>query len=271
MTTSLVRQLRRAVASPAAASLTVPARRKRTRAVRTELFPRRLDLPESGYVPTLSPADIARLLSANETAMSMPVRGASAVRGFESNQLASNYPIEDRLAIARHRGDGSLYAVIDGHGGSACAQVLSERLLDYVAATLLTHAKLETCADELRDSPCRAALLHLHRFSHAYSVERLVPLYRTSLLRFLDERLSTDGFDEFDTAADDGERVARAMTEAFLRLDNDLSTEALPSDGLFNSDTLQVRHECLVLILVSPRSGVTLYFALSWLSSSMIF
>lgn len=37
---------------------------------------------------------------------------------------------------------GFLFGVFDGHGGSACAQVISKRLYYYIAACLLPHDSL---------------------------------------------------------------------------------------------------------------------------------
>lgn len=72
---------------------------------------------------------------------------------IESNQLASNHPIEDRLRIATlnlntlfskeaqvgtdRRRDAILgFGVFDGHGGGMCADIITRRLFNYITITL---------------------------------------------------------------------------------------------------------------------------------------
>lgn len=43
---------------------------------------------------------------------------------------------------------GLLMGVFDGHGGPACAQVISKRLFNYIAANLLPADILKKCANE---------------------------------------------------------------------------------------------------------------------------
>lgn len=76
------------------------------------------------------------ILRTNEYSYEFTLPGP--IRSYDSNQLASNNPIED----ARAEGTcilttGSLFGVFDGHAGAACAQVISKRLYYYIAASLL--------------------------------------------------------------------------------------------------------------------------------------
>ncbi|VVC86188.1 unnamed protein product [Leptidea sinapis] len=64
--------------------------------------------------------------------------------GITRGYLASNNPIEDTRSEAQCKlTPGLLMGIYDGHGGPACAQVLSKRLLKYVAAALLPAPILE--------------------------------------------------------------------------------------------------------------------------------
>ena len=199
-----------------------------------EMFPQKLMLPENhGYVPTLSPTEIALLLTANEARFMNDGQWSSAVRGFESNQLASNYPIEDRRAVALlTRTDGTLFSVIDGHGGMSCAQAVSERLYSYVASVLLPHHILEEYSRSLRtDRPME--LLGWHKFNNAYRRNPIPPMYRNSLQKFVVESLSLSGLED-----DYGDSVSSSIASAFIGLDSDISTEALPAAGVFDVDAL---------------------------------
>jgi len=104
-----------------------------------ELFPQRMTLPEDlGYVPMLSPSQITSILVSNESKASFdkPNQGRQSVRWFDSNRLASNSPIEDRRAVGRlAQTGGQLFAVLDGHGGAACAQVYMTLLIVFIWPT----------------------------------------------------------------------------------------------------------------------------------------
>lgn len=61
-----------------------------------------------------------------------------AIKSFETNQLASNSPIEDsRTEASCVYSTGFLSGIFDGHAGPACSQVASKRLLRYIAASIL--------------------------------------------------------------------------------------------------------------------------------------
>ena len=220
-----------------------------------ELFPQKLVLPENhGYVPTLSPTEISLLLTTNEARFMNDGHGSSAVRGFESNQLASNYPIEDRRAVAQlTQTDGALFTVIDGHGGMDCAQAVTERLCNYVASLLLPYQHLEEYSHSLRtDRPME--LLGWHKFNNAYRRDPIPPTYRNSLQKFVVESLSMSGLE------DDVDLVATSLTSAFVGLDSDISSEALPVAGVFDVEALDAAFSG-ACVCMAHVSGLDLHIA----------
>ena len=210
----------------------------RSRHTTEELFPQRLILPENhGYVPTLTPPQITTLLSIYESGLKKNVPGQKAIKGFDSNELESNSPIEDRRAQARLlQTDGALFAVFDGHGGCACAQAVKERLFNYIAVSLLPTHKLEDLNHAMKtDTPMDLCDWHFN--ANCYFNEEMSTLHRASLQKYIVESLSI--FDE-DGEDIDNNPVAKGLRNAFLRLDNDISTEALPVGGAIYMEALEV-------------------------------
>lgn len=200
---------------------------------RVELYPLRFALKENrGYVPTLSPGQVTSILYMNEATVEGRVKGLFPVKGFDSNQLGSNNPVEDRRAVARILHDNaSIFGVFDGHGGTACAQAVSERLFDYIAVSLLPQDKLEEYSHSLKtDSPIN--LLQWYIFNNDYVNRDLSTLYKTSLQKFVTETLSTHGYD--DTIP----KVSDALRTGCLQLDYDISAEAQPMHGVINYDSV---------------------------------
>ncbi len=200
-----------------------------------DLYPQRLVLPDHGYVPTLSPPQVTSLLTVNEAAVHNATAGHDSVYGFESNMLPSNHPIEDRRAVGRlPLSGGLLFGVYDGHAGAACAQAVSERLMDYIAVSLLPHDLLEKVSHGMK---AKDALEFIQRyvFHNDYVSEELMALYRSSLYKYIVEMLSLGGMDEEEDSS-----IAHKLKSAFMRLDNDISHEAAPVGGVVNFDHLQV-------------------------------
>jgi len=197
-----------------------------------ELFPRRLSLPENrGYVPMLSPSQVTSILTQLETS----VVGNGPVKFFDSNLLASNNPTEDRRAAAQLvQTGGGLFGVFDGHAGSACAQSLSERLFSYIAVSLLSMDQFEQYSQLMRsDHP--PLLVNKYRFREDYTSEDLLHIYVQGLQRYVTETLSFSGDDVQLPSS-----IVDQLTTAFLRLDWDISQEALPSARAVDTDLLQV-------------------------------
>ena len=210
----------------------------RHRSIAEELFPQRLVLPENhGYVPILTPTQISTLLSTYESEIQKHVVGQKAIKGFDTNELGSNSPIEDRRAQARLvQTNGALFAVFDGHGGCACAQAVKERLFNYIAVSLLPTQKLEELNHAMKtDTPMDICDWHFN--ANCYFNEEMSMLHRASLQKYIVESLSI-----FDDESEEGDKscVARGLRNAFMRLDNDLSTEAQPVGGAVYMEALEV-------------------------------
>jgi len=197
-----------------------------------DIFPQRLTLPENrGYVPMLSPSQVTSILTQLESS----VVGIGPVKFFDSNLLASNNPTEDRRAAAELvQTGGGLFGVFDGHAGSACAQSLSERLFSYIAVSLLSTDEFEQYSQLMRsESPPQ--LVNKYRFREDYVSEDLLHIYVQGLQRYVTETLSFSGDDVQLPSS-----IVEQLTAAFLRLDGDISQEALPSARAVDTDLLQV-------------------------------
>lgn len=151
-------------------------------------------------------------------------RGLSAVRKFESNQLASNTPNEDRRSAATclqvwmvsepslsacpspHftsescniwfkfcvQSKGMLFGVFDGHGGWACAQAVSERLLYYIAVAMMPKQsleELEKCVEHSRPVP---PILQWHKHHTDFNNRESASLYIDHLRVFWQELLDSE-------------------------------------------------------------------------------
>ena len=165
--------------------------------------------------------------------------GRTAIKGFESNQLASNHPTEDRRAIGKLvQTGGTVFGVYDGHGGAACAQSVSERLLDYIASSLLSHEEMERITHALEtDAP--VDLVQRYTFANGYVSEGMQEVFRASLHRYIVENLSF-AIDDIDEDQKPTDIISSAMTSAFTRLDADISSEVVPMRGVINVDALEV-------------------------------
>lgn len=183
-------------------------------------------------VVKLSQNEINDILRANEFAHEF--QGPGPVRSYESNQLASNSPIED----ARAEGvctltSGLLFGVFDGHAGSSCAQVISKRLYNYIAAMLLPPDLFETYLKALNSDGKDARLIKFLNDNIQF-VDDIREIYKQSFNNFVLE------LSEFPSLQEDL-KIPELLENAFLRLDNDLSQEALPlGNEPVNMKTLSV-------------------------------
>jgi pyruvate dehydrogenase phosphatase len=143
-----------------------------------------------------------------------------------TNKLAANHPIEDRAAEVRMRlhpeaqNSEFLFGMFDGHAGCACAQVVSERLFSYIAVMLSPFNILNKIKHEELD-PCNDLM---YRFTHKdnYHSSEMLDLYKKSLRKLAVEVI--------DTSHDDC-TVEDILKAAFMRLDHDILTDALPDIG----------------------------------------
>ena len=190
-----------------------------------------------GFVPTLSPAQVASILHMYQGSMAVKAIGESPVHGFETNQLPSNNPIEDRRAVGRlSQTGGLLFGVYDGHGGCACAQAVQERLFDYLAVALLPVDILEKYSRLMHtDTPLE--ILQKHRHNNDYINSEMGRMHAASLNKFVSETLSSE-FNEEPVEPDWS--FTTSIENAFKQLDTDISLEALPGTSSVNFEAVEV-------------------------------
>lgn len=149
-------------------------------------------------------------------------RGLSSVRKFESNQLPANTPNEDRRSVATclqvnvpihvpitlkpdppkkvyflcsPQSKGMLFGVFDGHGGSACAQAVSERLLYYIAVAMMPKKSLEELESGMQLGKPVPPILQWHKHRTDFNYEP-ASLYIDYLRIFWQGLLDIDEHDE---------------------------------------------------------------------------
>ncbi|XP_044732768.1 pyruvate dehydrogenase [acetyl-transferring]-phosphatase 2, mitochondrial isoform X2 [Chrysoperla carnea] len=167
----------------------------------------------------LSPQEVTTILRANE--YTHDFTEVNSVKSYDSNQLASNNPIEDtRAEAACLMTEGLLMGVFDGHGGGSCAQVLAKRLFHYITASLLPPPLLQQYLQDLQDGKHTDLINSFN--DKVQLVEDIAGVYKDSFLRFIHDLNNTPGQPNFE--------MKTVLENAFLRLDNDLSDEALRID-----------------------------------------
>lgn len=134
-----------------------------------------------------------------------------------------------------------MFGVFDGHAGGSCAQIIAKRLLRYIGAGLVPPSRLR----ELLDAGARSdSFLQCHN-DRVDFVAQIRSVYEESFARYahdlvqhtpllLDQQqqqsFSSNSVGGGDDAAAGIDTVARIMEHASVRLDADLSAEALQSD-----------------------------------------
>lgn len=180
-------------------------------------------------IPKVTPDDVTAILQKNEVAVNLSP-GSSTVTSYCSNQLASNSPIEDRRSEGQCLfTDGLLFGVFDGHSGPTCAQVVSERLFNYISAEILPYDTLSSVYKKIENRDTQL-VKWLGKYSHPSSVN--TDIHHRSLVKYLLENVSVD--------IDSDDDVTDSLTTAFERLDNDLMTEAVAT-----SNDIDSHNECL--------------------------
>uniref|UniRef100_A0A336JYJ4 CSON007378 protein n=1 Tax=Culicoides sonorensis TaxID=179676 RepID=A0A336JYJ4_CULSO len=171
----------------------------------------------SSKASKLSAYEVNQVLTANEYTREFD-RGP--VKSFDTNQLGSNNPIEDSRSAALLNHDSSLLVgVFDGHGGPACSQVVSKRIMRYIAASFLPKKILEEQIKNKAKSDSFAACLH----DRLEFVEEVKDIYEDSFLKYVNEMIIDAEHDKYD--------LKKKIENAFLKLDNSLSEEALNYDS----------------------------------------
>ncbi|KAJ0183820.1 hypothetical protein K1T71_000243 [Dendrolimus kikuchii] len=182
---------------------------------------------KDGVTLLLSPQEVTAILCKNEFNKEFT---SGSVKSYDSNQLASNDPIEDTHSEALCKlTPGFLLGVFDGHGGPACAQVISKRLLSYIAAALLPLEPLKKyIKHEAKESL-------IETFNDKVElIEDLKLTYRNSFKQYLValSNLPRDGSD-----------VRASLETSIMKLDDDLSNEVVEPfkvTGKVNPKTLSV-------------------------------
>lgn len=178
----------------------------------------------------LTPQEVDTILTSNE--YSYEFSPGSSVKSYDSNQLASNHPIEDtRSEASCIQTSGILMGIFDGHGGSSCAQVISKRLYQYIALCLLSPNQLQSY---LTSHEMKQPLELIQSYNDKVQfVEDVRDIYSNSFHNFI--------LDLSKGAHRDIVDIRSALEMSFLRLDSDLSKEALPNNYFgVNMKTLSV-------------------------------
>ena len=170
------------------------------------------------------------------------------VSKYESNQLPSNNPTEDRRFVTSllYESNTILFGVLDGHGGDNCAHNISQRLSDYIGIALLPpeillHSEVKSyfssrhlldqnsihnynfCQDPVCYGNLKAFFLEQRR------IQRRLKMMVPDSLSTTHLRESSHAHQEGFTEAKEDQVIhtMKAISKAFLRLDDDLSQEAL--------------------------------------------
>lgn len=110
-----------------------------------------------------------------------------------------------------------MLGVFDGHAGGACAQIIAKRLLRYIGTSLVPPAQLRQL---LADGARSDSFLQCHN-DRVDFVAEIRSVYEESFARFAGELALTNAVSD----------VATVMERAAVRLDEDISAEALRNGG----------------------------------------
>lgn len=200
----------------------------------------------------LSPQQVTSILSVNE--LSKDVR-QGVVKSFDTNQLKSNSPIEDRRANAQFLNDSKfLFSVIDGHAGCACAQTVSERLFYYITVAMSSAETLEKVVTKLKNnSLLSSAFNHLqwHRHDNDYVSHEYDDIYKANLIQLANEVVASSSNPLL---------TEQNLYNSFMRLDEDISSQALPNGDKLDPEMLQIAFSG-ACVNVAYIDGMDLYVA----------
>ena len=179
---------------------------------------------------SVSPEQVSKILHRHEIGVNVENENLR-VQSFMSNQVASNNPLEDRRGAATCKlTNAMMFGVFDGHHGPACAQVISERLFNYIAAEVLPYDILEH-ANRMFSTGNLTELVDFYEHPNDYISHDQQQLFKNSLAQYLKDNISIDFQGEYD--------LTNILMIAFDRLDKDLTTEALKTtNGDFNDEGL---------------------------------
>ncbi|KAE8739874.1 hypothetical protein FOCC_FOCC014631 [Frankliniella occidentalis] len=176
----------------------------------------------------LTHVEVTDKLQKNEYTQEFNFEGS--IKSYDSNQLASNSPVEDSRSEARClQTAGMLYGIFDGHGGAACAQVIAKRLFNYITVSLLPSDLLQQC----HQGGNSEKLLEPYNDKMQF-YDDLQQLYDKSFSAFVEELVN-------DKKHKEEFQMKDALVRAFLKLDGDLSEEGkVTKNGEVNKRTLSV-------------------------------
>ena len=112
------------------------------------------------------------------------------------NHLPAFSPFFSVIFLYPLQSKGMLFGVFDGHGGWACAQAVSERLLYYVAVAMLPKEsleELEKCMEHGRPVP---PILQWYKHHTDFNYRESASLYIDHLRVFWQELLDSEEHDE---------------------------------------------------------------------------
>lgn len=92
-------------------------------------------------------------------------------------------------------------------GGPACGQVVSKRIMRYIAASLLPQTLLKKVVDSGAKSDNFATCLH----ERLEFVEEVRDIYESSFSKYVNDLIDTVNYDELD--------IDERIEQAFLKLD----------------------------------------------------
>ena len=211
--------------------------------------------------PLLSPREASEIIRKNERRTDVHV---GVVSYFETNNLASNSPCEDRNAefqLLKTNG-GTAFCVFDGHGGWQCAEMIKGRLPFYIALSLLKKSDLSSFEEGLSEElvPEQFILDFLQKngteeakakdSNVGYTLTQKQEVFHTGPKYFVKSLLEKP----FEGRLP----VAESLNLAFTHLDDDISTEAIPVKVLDDSFVAGVTGSCAA---VSFIEGQHLYVA----------
>ena len=209
----------------------------------------------------MTDSEVSEMIRSEESACKIE-RGV--VDRFETNQLSSNQPVEDRKFVARLDGqDAFVFGVIDGHGGEACAHSVCQRLADYVSAALVAEEVPEAPKSKF---PQLAEQMLMVNTSNKYNY-REDPKCHESLTKFYlentEKRLEVEPTVSVHSALAEEQNVhiRQALIKAFVGLDGDICREALiGADGAVDKNAFHaaVSGACAI---VAYLKGTELYIA----------
>lgn len=133
--------------------------------------------------------------------------------------------MEDVRSEATCVGGGSsglLFGVFDGHAGPSCAQIVAKRLMRYIGMSTVPAPVLR---QQLLDGARSDSFLRFHNDKVDF-VNDLRDIYEQSFAKFAHE-LSHNNNNNNGTADMVDDELAKAIEMAFVRLDADISDEAL--------------------------------------------